>query len=295
MRVSAPLTLRDGDHDRLQAEADCVGTSHDSVARAQIVLLAAAGHSNTMIAKGLGTSRPTVISWRSRYAEHGIDGLTDSPKPGRPRVVEPHTIIAALLTTPPARYEIPHWNSRLLAQHLQIGKTTVQAAWKEYGVKPCGPDRFTFATVPPLAAKITAVIGLHIGVEANAIALTVTRTSGRPDQARSSHSVLPLDQFHRYLARRALLLDADTPIATRTTVEQPSRPDADLAEFCNRTAAMHPNEQVHLIFDTFTEHLEHLPTTPAAYPNVRTHHTLTAIAWLHLVDVWLAITAPHAT
>ena len=158
--------------------------------------------------------------------------------------------------------------------------------------KPCGPDRFTFATVAPLAAKITAVIGLHIGVEANAIALTVARTSGRPDQARSSDSVVPLDQFHRYLARRALLLDAGTRIATRTTFEQPSRPDADLAEFCNRTAATHPNEQVHLIFDTSTEHL---PTTPAAYPNVRTHHTLAAIAWLHLVDVWLAITAPHAT
>ncbi|MFE5790577.1 helix-turn-helix domain-containing protein [Rhodococcus erythropolis] len=295
MRVPAPLILRDGDHDRLQIKADSVGAKHDSVVRAQIVLLAAAGHSNTMIAKELGISRPTVITWRSRYAEHGIDGLADSPKPGRPRVVEPHTIIAALLTTPPARYEIPHWNSRLLAQHLQIGKTTVQAVWKEYGVKPCGPDRFTFATVPPLAAKVTAVIGLHIGVEANAIALTVARTSGRPDQGRSNHPVLPLDQFHRHLARRARSLDTGTPVETRTTFEQRFRPDADLAEFCNRTAATHPNEQVHLILDTATEHLEYPPTTPAAYPNVRTHHTLTAIAWLHLVDVWLAITAPHAT
>jgi transposase len=43
--------------------------------RARIVLLAADGESNTAIADKVGVSRPTVIGWRSRYAESGITGL----------------------------------------------------------------------------------------------------------------------------------------------------------------------------------------------------------------------------
>ena len=43
--------------------------------RARIVLLAADGVSNTEIAERVGVSRPTVISWRDRYAELRSEGL----------------------------------------------------------------------------------------------------------------------------------------------------------------------------------------------------------------------------
>lgn len=142
MPAPRPLILCEGDRGRVQEVAASDSSSRDAVMRAQIVLLAADDHSNTAIAKELGISRPTIISWRTRYVAHGMDGLVDAPKTGRPRV-ESHAIIAALLTPTPATFEVPHWNSRLLEQHLQISKTTVQAAGKEYGVKPCGPDRFT--------------------------------------------------------------------------------------------------------------------------------------------------------
>ena len=295
MPVSAPLILGEGDRVRIKDSVDSVAMSRDSVVRAQIVLLAADGHSNTAIAKELGISRPTVISWRSRYAEHGLDGLVDSPKPGRPRVVEPHTIIATLLAQPPARYEVPHWNSRLLAQHLQIGKSTVQAAWKEYGVKPYGLDTFTFATVPTFAATVTAVIDLHIGAEGNAIVLAVASKPGPPEQTRPIRSAVHRDQFHRYLGHRARLLATDSRIATRSTFNQLSRPDEDIAAFCHRSAATYPNEHVHVIFDAETRQLEPVRATLAVYKNVRTHHTPTPTAWLHLVDVWFAIADRCAT
>ncbi|MDV6271298.1 helix-turn-helix domain-containing protein [Rhodococcus globerulus] len=293
--VSAPLILGEGDRDRIEASVDPIATSRDSVVRAQIVLLAADGHSNTAIAKELGISRPTVISWRARYAEHGIDGLVDGPKPGRPRVVEPHAIVATLLAPPPARYEVTHWNSRLLAQHLQVGKTTMQAAWKEYGVKPYGPDRFTFATVPPFAATVTAVIDLHIGTEGNAIVLAVASKPGRPEQTRRIHSAVHLDQFHRYLGRRARLLATDSRIATGSTFDQHSRPDEDITAFCHRSAATYPNERVHVIFDADTSQLEPVRSTLAVHRHVRTHHTLTPTGWLHLVDTWFAIADRRVT
>jgi transposase len=56
-----------------------------SAQRAQIVMLAADGVSNTEIASCTGISRPTVIAWRVRYEESGIGGLVDRPRSGRPR------------------------------------------------------------------------------------------------------------------------------------------------------------------------------------------------------------------
>ena len=46
--------------------------------RARIVLLAADGLPNVEIAERVGVSRPTVTSWRARYARSGIGGLAGS-------------------------------------------------------------------------------------------------------------------------------------------------------------------------------------------------------------------------
>ncbi|WP_182262964.1 IS630 family transposase [Rhodococcus sp. UFZ-B548] len=290
MPAPRPLILREGDRGRVQEVSASDSSSRDAVMRAQIVLLAADGHSNTAIAKELGISRPTVTSWRTRYAEHGMDGLVDAPKPGRPRVVKSHTIISMLLTAPPEKFEVPHWSSRLLAQHLQISKTTVQAAWKEYGVKPGGPDRFTFATVPAFSATVTAVVDLHIGPQGNAIILAVAGTPGRAEQA-PLHSAVRLQQFHCYLRRRDMLLAADSHIATGSTFGQlphPS-PDEGIAAFCRRGATTNQDQRLHVVFDADTEHLESVRSALSTHPHVRTHHTPTPTTWLHLVDIWMAI------
>ena len=296
MPAPRPLVLREGDRGRVQEVSASSSSSRDAVMRAQIVLLAADGHSNTAIAKELGISRPTVISWRTRYVAHGMDGLIDAPKPGRPRVAQSHAIIAALLTPPPTMFEVLHWNSRLLAQHLQISKTTVQAAWKEYGVKPCGPGRFTFATNPTLTASVTAVVDLHIGPQGNAIILAVAATPGRTEQASPLRSEVGLEQFHHYLQCRERLLAADTHIATGPAFGQHphpcprARPDEDIAAFCRRGATAHPDQQLHVIFDADTEHLEPARAALSTHSHVRTHHTSTPTIWIHLVDVWIAIT-----
>src|SRR5947209_3310494 len=69
--------------------------------RARVVLRAAAGEGTSAIAKRLGISRPTVISWRERYRTGGISGLQDAPRSGRPKTVDEAAIIARTLQPPP--------------------------------------------------------------------------------------------------------------------------------------------------------------------------------------------------
>jgi Winged helix-turn helix len=55
------------------------------VERARIVLAAAAGMNNADIAEDLGIALNTVIEWRKRFFEEGLDGLKDRKRSGRPR------------------------------------------------------------------------------------------------------------------------------------------------------------------------------------------------------------------
>ena len=64
-------------------------TSQREAQRARIVLMAAGGLSNHEIARRLSCSRYTVWHWRKRFYEAGLDGLTDRPRPGRPRSFSP--------------------------------------------------------------------------------------------------------------------------------------------------------------------------------------------------------------
>ena len=53
--------------------------------RADVILRAARGQTNYMIAKELEISRNTVKKWRFRFAREGIAGLKSRPIPGRPK------------------------------------------------------------------------------------------------------------------------------------------------------------------------------------------------------------------
>ncbi len=54
------------------------------VIRAQIVLLAARGLDNDVIAGRLNTRREVVSKWRKRFFEEGLAGLDERPRRGRP-------------------------------------------------------------------------------------------------------------------------------------------------------------------------------------------------------------------
>ena len=86
MPAAVPIELSEDECAPLEAFTRRRTSAQALAQRARIVLLAADGLTNTAIAERLGVGRPMVTKWRSRFAEHRLDGLVDEARPsGRGR------------------------------------------------------------------------------------------------------------------------------------------------------------------------------------------------------------------
>jgi hypothetical protein len=79
------------------------------VIRVRIVLDAACGYSNAKIARLRGVTVDTVRTWRGRYADEGLAGLTDRRRSGRPARFTPVQLaeVKALACQLPAETGVP--------------------------------------------------------------------------------------------------------------------------------------------------------------------------------------------
>ncbi|MGA9870617.1 MAG: helix-turn-helix domain-containing protein [Rhodococcus sp. (in: high G+C Gram-positive bacteria)] len=75
---AAPLLIADSDRAQLEKWVRSTTTKAGLVQRARIVLLAADGVAHAEIARRFSISRQTVINWRARYEQFGVDGLLAS-------------------------------------------------------------------------------------------------------------------------------------------------------------------------------------------------------------------------
>ena len=83
------VELSDEDRHALKTIVRKRTAEHRVVLRAQIVLAAADGEENLSIADRLEVAPNTVIKWRKRFFEEGMDGLVDRKRSGRPRSFSP--------------------------------------------------------------------------------------------------------------------------------------------------------------------------------------------------------------
>src|SRR5258707_5669839 len=98
------VPVTDADRVSLERSARARGAEARVAERARIVLLSAEGLTGPQIAERVGWSEPTVVKWRRQYAEAGLAGLEDAPRPGGPRRVLTDAVISEILSatvTPP--------------------------------------------------------------------------------------------------------------------------------------------------------------------------------------------------
>src|SRR3954453_2461949 len=175
------VEVPEADRRELQRRARSKGAPARVVERARIVLLAADGMPGKQIAARVGCAEPTVVTWRRRYAESGLAGLEDLPRPGKPSPLPEalrDRVLELTLTTPPTQFGATHWSSRLLAAALAaegtpISHVTVTRIWHRFGVQPWRSETFKFSTDPELEGKIRDVVGLYLHPPEKAVVLCV--------------------------------------------------------------------------------------------------------------------------
>jgi transposase len=296
-KTAEPLLLRSGDQIELERLTRSSTVPAAMAQRARIVLLAADGVANYVIAGRVGVTRPTVNLWRSRYAENGLAGLVGEKRPGRPRQVDRVAIIAATLTPPPQSLGVTHWSSRLLAPRLGVDHATVAAVWKEYGVKPWKAETFKFSTDPELVAKVTDIIGLYLSPPENAIVLCVDEKSQLQALDRTQKT-LPMQPGHAeqrtsdYVRHGTTTLFAALEIATGqvTGLCRNRHRHQEFLAFLKHLARAYPDRQLHLVMDNYAAHKRvEVREWLAANPRIHVHFTPTSGSWLNLVEVWFGI------
>src|ERR1700692_859597 len=167
--------LGDADRHKVEQWAAAHGTPQQVALRCRIVVAAAAGESDIAIAKQLAVNRNTVILWRKRYVECGLDGLWDiAPGRGRKPLYEIDKIAAiveATLQTKPAG--MTHWSCRKLAEQQGVSKSTVNNIWRAHNLQPHRTETFKLSRDPKFLEKMTDVVGLYLNPPQKAIVLCV--------------------------------------------------------------------------------------------------------------------------
>ncbi len=270
--------------------------------RARIVLLAGDGVGTNEIVRRVGVSKPTAIAWKRRYAAEGIGGLTDRPKPGRPRTVDDVAIVLRTLEPPPARLGVTHWSSRLLAAELGVSNVKVADVWREYGLQPWRSQTFKFSTDPELEAKIRDVVGLYLNPPEKAVVLCVDEKSQVQALDRTA-PILPLRpgiperQTHDYVRHGTTTLFAALEVATGKVTDAcyPRHRNEEFLRFLKQVAKAYPRTKLHIVCDNYATHRHpNVQAWLARNPRITLHFTPTSGSWLNMVEIFFGIITRQA-
>ncbi len=266
--------------------------------RCRIVLAAADGEHTIDIAARLGCSRGTVSKWRGRFAERGLDGLHDEPRPGKPRAIsddDVERVIVKTLEGQPA--DATHWSTRSMAAATGMSQTAVSRIWRAFGLKPHQVDTFKLSPDPQFIDKVRDIVGLYLNPPDAAVVLCVDEKSQIQALDRSA-PVLPLmpgvpeRRTHDYVRNGTTNLYAALNMASGQVIASltPRHRAEEFRRFLNLIDRSVPDHlEVHVVLDNSSTH-----KTPAIqrwllrHPRFTLHFTPTYSSWLNLVERWFA-------
>lgn len=296
---ASALGISDEDRRELQQILALRSVPQSVALRARIILGAAEGIANKVLARQLGTSLPTVLLWRGRFLREGLPGiLEDRPRSGRPREITPEqealVVEKTLRTTP---NNATHWSVRLMARAQGISPATVQRIWSKHHLQPHRVESFKFSTDPEFVTKVRDIVGLYLNPPDKAIVLSVDEKSQIQALDRTQ-PILPLRpgvperQTHDYERHGTTTLFAALDVAAGKIIGQcqPRHRHQEFLRFLETVdAAMAPDVPVHLILDNYSTHKH--PAVKAWFadhPRYHAHFTPTSASWLNQVERWFA-------
>jgi len=266
--------------------------------RAKLVLRCAAGEPHHVIAAKLGVSMQTVWKWRRRFAEAGVEGLSDIPKPNVHRKLADERVEEIIRLTLESRpIGSTHWSTRKLAKVSEVSQSSISRVWRAFQLKPHRSRTFTLSTDAFFVEKVRDIVGLYMSPPDRAIVLCLDEKS-QVQALEHTQPMLPLvfGQSERatatYRRHGTTNLFAALDIKTGKVIGEcyPLKRAAEFRRFLNRINDELPTGlEAHLVVDNSSIH-----NAPAIvswlkkHPRFHMHFTPTYSSWLNLVERWFA-------
>lgn len=270
--------------------------------RSRIVLEAAAGASNRLIAHRWHLNLHTVGTWRHRFATARLSGLQERPGRGRPRrypASHVQEIVAATLRLPA---DSTHWSARRLARQVGVSHMTVHRIWRAFDLKPHQTQTFKFSRDPHLAEKVVDVVGLYLHPPAKTLVLSLDAKTQLQALERSQ-PLLPLRpgavarRTHDYARHGTLDLFAALNVGTGNVLVSYHRRHRhqEVLVFLRRVDRHYPTGEIHLILDNASTYT--VPKVERWFrrrPRFHRHPTPTGASWLNQIEAWFSILSRRA-
>lgn len=284
----------------LEALASSRTAPFRQVQRARLILLAAAGATNTQISQEVGLSRPMVARWRERFAGQRLDGLADRPRPGRPRVYSEadrlRVVEAACTGRPP---DATQWSVRSLAKATGVGRDTVHKILREHRLKPHRIGTFSRSPDPEFAAKVMDVVGLYLDPPQNAVVLCVDEKT-QVQALDRRQPMLPMRpgqierRTHDYKRNGTVQLFAALEVHAGRVISriEDRHRSREFLAFMNHLLRAYPTGEIHVILDNVITHRSKEVQAWHAQPNHRRvvfHFLPTYSSWLNLIEILFSL------
>ncbi len=250
------------------------------------------------VSRRLGVTADMVRTWRRRFLERGLDGLSDEPRPGVPRKItdaDVERVIVKTLEEKPKN--ATHWSTRSMAAATGMSQSAVSRIWRAFALAPHRSQTFKLSTDPLFIDKVRDVVGLYLDPPEKALVLCVDEKSQIQALDRSQ-PVLPMmpgvpeRRSHDYVRAGTTTLFAALEVATGKVIGSLHRRHraVEFKKFLAKLDKEVPaGLDVHLILDNYVTHkTPAIKTWLLAHPRFHLHFTPTSSSWLNLVERWFA-------
>jgi transposase len=298
-RPKAPLVLTEQERQTLEGWARRHTSAQAVALRARIVLACAQGVTNVAVAERLGVWPQTVAKWRGRFVRERLEGLTDEPRPGRPRTIaddQVEQVIVATLEQPPPNHDT-HWSTRSMARATGMSQTAISRIWRAFGLKPHLEQTWKLSADPQFIDKVRDIVGLYLDPPERALVLCVDEKSQIQALDRSAPTLpilpgTPARRSHDYVRHGTASLFAALDVASGQVISSLHRRHRhqEFLKFLKTIDKAVPAElELHLVCDNYATHkTPAIKTWLLGHPRFHLHFTPTSASWLNLVERWFA-------
>lgn len=303
--AAVPIELTEGELETLRRWARRRRSAAGLAQRSRIVLAAAQGETNTAIAAEIGVSLPTVRRWRGRFAERGLDGLLDEPRPGQPRKISDEqieeVIVKTLESTPPDGGT--HWSTRRMAAATGLNQTAISRIWRAFGLQPHRVEHWKLSKDPLFVEKVRDIVGLYLDPPERAFVLCVDEKSQIQALDRSAPTLpmlpgTPARATHDYKRHGTSSLFAALNTKSGEVIRSlHARHRAiEFKKFLRKIDSEVPAElDVHLVLDNYATHkTPQIKRWLAAHPRFHLHFTPTGLSTITQASPLLITEIPQA-